>query len=252
VKEAFTEGPPACIINCAAYTAVDQAEDEPELCRRLNADGPGNIAAVAAEIGAKFIHISTDYVFDAAQGSVPYTEAIQASPASVYGKTKYEGELAAARENPNTYIVRTAWLYGRHGKNFVSTMIRLFNEKDTVSVVNDQRGIPTSACDLAEAVATMAVSTAEPGVYHYTGTADSPQGVTWYDFASEIYRQGRSTGLVTRDCTVAPCSSDQYPAKAKRPAFSVLATTKISQALSLTVPNWQRSLTLFMEELCAL
>jgi len=243
------------IINCAAYTAVDKAEDDAENCRRLNTLGAGNIAACAKSIGAKFVHISTDYVFDGkgiiAEGSDslrPYREDDATNPIGVYGLTKRDGELAVLENNPHSYIIRTAWLYGRHGNNFVHTMLRLMNERDEVKVVDDQRGSPTWAFDLASAVVALikAVDSGKDvpsGIYHYTNEGN----ITWFDFAKEIYRQGREQGRITKDCAVKPCTSAEYPAKVKRPAYSVLDKGKINAELGIEVPGWEKSLTEFLK-----
>jgi len=234
------------IINCAAYTAVDKAEDEKEKSHLLNTEGPRNIARTANEIGARLIHISTDYVFNG-QGNRPYTEEDVTDPIGVYGLTKRDGELAVMENNPRSYIIRTAWLYGRHGSNFVHTMLRLMNERDEVKVVNDQRGSPTWAFDLASTVLAF-IKNFDAGknipfsVYHYTN-----EGViTWFDFAKEIFRQGREQGRIAKDCVVKPCTSADFPAKVKRPAYSVLDKTKIKAALDIIIPAWDNSLHKFL------
>jgi dTDP-4-dehydrorhamnose reductase len=242
------------IINCAAYTAVDKAEDDAENCRRLNTLGAENIAACAKNIGARLIHISTDYVFDGKgimEGTDiprPYREDDTTNPIGVYGLTKRDGELAVLDKNPCSYIIRTAWLYGRHGNNFVHTMLRLMNERDEVKVVDDQRGSPTWAFDLASAVLTLikAVDSGKNipfGIYHYTDEGN----ITWFDFAKEIFRQGREQGRITQDCAVKPCTSTEFPAKVKRPAFSVLDKSKIKTALGIEVPGWEKSLAEFLK-----
>jgi dTDP-4-dehydrorhamnose reductase len=235
------------IVNCAAYTAVDKAEDDAEMCRRLNAEGAGNIAACARGIGAKMIHISTDYVFDG-EGILdgetgkprPYREDDPANPVGVYGRTKREGEVAVLGNNPRSYIIRTAWLYGKHGGNFVQTMLRLMNERDEVKVVNDQWGSPTWAADLSMVIKAMITAAGEPpvGIYHYTGEG----AASWYEFAREIYRRGRELGHITRDCVVRPCASWEYPTRARRPGYSVLDKGKIGGVLGLRVPLWEESL----------
>jgi dTDP-4-dehydrorhamnose reductase len=234
------------IINCAAYTAVDKAEDDAENCRRLNTLGAANIAACAKSIGARLIHISTDYVFDG-KGNSPYREDDTTAPIGVYGQTKREGEFEVLKNNPRSYIIRTAWLYGRHGNNFVHTMLRLMNERDEVKVVDDQRGSPTWAFDLASTVLTFirAFDSGKGvpfGIYHYTNEGN----ITWYDFAKEIYRQGREQGRIAKDCVVKPCTSAEYPAKVKRPAYSVLDKGKIKTALGIEVPAWEKSLKEFL------
>jgi dTDP-4-dehydrorhamnose reductase len=238
---------PDWIVNCAAYTAVDRAEEEGEAARRLNADGAGNIARTAAAAGARLIHLSTDYVFNG-RGARPYREEDPTDPAGVYGLTKRDGERAVMEQNPRSYIIRTAWLYGRHGNNFVAAMLRLMNEREEVRVVDDQRGSPTWARDLASAVALLAARAGDGegvpyGVYHYTNEGET----TWYGFAREIYGLGRERGLIRKDCAVRPCTSAEYPAKAARPAYSVLDKGKIKAALGVGIPRWDESLKEYLE-----
>ena len=234
------------IINCAAYTAVDKAEDDKENCRLLNVEGPRNIAMLAKEMGARLIHLSTDYVFNG-QGSKPYTEEDATDPTSVYGLTKRDGEKKVLKENAESYIIRTAWLYGKHGNNFVHTMLRLMAERESVSVVNDQRGSPTWTHGLAETIIefirmTDKGKTIPYGIYHYTNEDE----ITWFDFAREIYRQGRELGRVAKNCEVKPCTSAEFPSKVKRPAYSVLDKSRIKNALGVAVPSWKESLTGFL------
>jgi dTDP-4-dehydrorhamnose reductase len=254
--EAQMRDPIDWIINCAAYTAVDKAEDDVELCRRLNTDGPGNIARIAKKIGAELIQLSTDYVFDgngipAGPGGAPrpYREDDVTNPTAVYGLTKRDGERAVVENNPRAYIIRTAWLYGEHGGNFVQTMLRLMNERDSVSVVNDQRGSPTWARDLSGALLALIRTVRENhqrpagnpvpyGIYHYTNEGE----IAWFDFAREIYAQGRRLGLIHKECEVKPCISAEYPSRVTRPAYSVLDKTKIRAALHLDIPSWDKSL----------
>jgi dTDP-4-dehydrorhamnose reductase len=234
------------IINCAAYTAVDRAEDEKDNSRLLNTEGPYNIACIAKETGARLLHISTDYVFNG-QGNRPYTEEDTADPIGVYGLTKRDGEIKALGENNQTYVIRTAWLYGANGNNFVHTMLKLMKERDEVKVVNDQWGSPTWTFDLAETVAAF-ITTVESGknvpygIYHFTGEGE----ITWFDFAREIYAQGRALGILTKDCSVKPCTSAEFPARVKRPAYSVLDKTKIKTILNITIPAWDKSLKQFL------
>ena len=234
------------IINCAAYTAVDKAEDDGENCRKLNTLGAGNIAACAKSIGANLVHISTDYVFNG-QGKKPYTEEDKTDPIGVYGLTKRDGELAVQENNPRSYIIRTAWLYGKHGSNFVHTMLRLMNEREEIKVVNDQRGSPTWTFDLAEAVMAFIITAVSGrdvpyGIYHFTDEGE----ITWFDFARKIYEQGRAFGTLTKDCRLQPCGSAEYPAKVKRPAYSVLDKSKIKAALGIKIPAWDKSLKEFL------
>jgi dTDP-4-dehydrorhamnose reductase len=239
----------AIIVNCAAYTAVDKAEDDADFCRRLNAEGPVNIAKTAGKIGAKLIHISTDYVFDGmgicegGAGPRPYREDDATNPIGVYGLTKRDGEEAVMANNPASWIVRTAWLYGKHGNNFVHTMLKFMKERGSVSVVDDQRGSPTWAYDLSGLIADI-ISACQGGsqipygIYHYTNEGS----ITWFDFARKIYEQGRRLGLLDGECSVKPCASAEFPARVKRPAYSVLDKAKIRAALGIDIPAWDESL----------
>ncbi|GHU64600.1 NAD(P)-dependent oxidoreductase [Spirochaetia bacterium] len=228
------------IINCAAYTAVDKAEDDVDICRRLNTEGPANIAETAHNTGAKVLHFSTDYVFNG-KGSRPYLEDDPTDPIGVYGLTKRDGEIKLFQNNKESYILRTAWLYGKHGKNFVETMLRLMNDREEIRVVNDQRGSPTWAYDLANTAADLIQqndNTVPYGIYHFTNEGN----ISWFDFAKEIYTQGKALGLITHDCAVKPCTSVEYPAKVTRPAYSVLDKSKIKRTLGLSIPQWDISL----------
>ena len=242
------------IINCSAYTNVDKAEEEPELAEKLNAAGPLNIARTARSIGAKLIHISTDYVFGG-NGTQPYTEEIPKQPLGVYGKTKSAGEDAIMKEMNTYYIIRTAWLYGYDGKNFVYTMTKAMSSHESVRVVNDQKGTPTFAPDLANVILRIIDkndnaksffgknSAPAYGIYHFT---DAGQ-ISWYDFALEIYKLGRKFGRITQECKVESCTTDEYGANVQRPAWSVLDKSKISKALKIKIPEWQNSLEKFMK-----
>ena len=245
VQQNFSSGSLQWIINCAAYTAVDKAEDDHAMAQKLNADALINICTAAKCYGAKLIHFSTDYVFDGSS-SVPYIETDSTNPQSVYGRTKLQGEQNIVGLLPEHYIIRTAWLYGRNGANFVSTMLRLMNEKDSLKVVNDQRGSPTYAVDLAKTVLRiMQLNNHQYGIYHYSNEGN----ITWYDFAGEIYRQGKEMGLLKRTCSVVPCTSSEFPQKAHRPSFSLLNKQKIKETFSLSVPNWNESLSSYLKEL---
>lgn len=248
---AFTDAHPGIdwIINCAAYTAVDKQEDDAERAELLNATGPANIAEAAKRAGARLIHISTDYVFDGT-GKVPYTEDMSVCPASVYGRTKAHGEANVQRILPDaSFIIRTAWLYGFDGKNFVYTMTRIFSEKDQANVVNDQKGTPTFAGDLAYTILKViekvnaSAASVEPGIYQFSNLGE----ITWYDFACAIYEEGRKAGRINHECMISPCSSEVFIQKAKRPAYSVLSKDKITQALGITIPEWRTSLIEFMK-----
>ncbi len=242
------------IINCSAYTNVDGAEDDAELCEKLNRDGACNIARAARKIGAKLIHISTDYVFNG-RSSDPYKEDDEKDPTGVYGRTKSEGEDLIRKEMTQYFIIRTAWLYGFDGKNFVYTMTNLMNSRNEVKVVNDQKGTPTCAVDLASVIMKIIDKTDNAkgflgpgsapafGIYHYTNNGEC----TWYEFAKEINRLGVKNGRITNQCSVTPCNSDEYESKVQRPAFSVLNKTKISKTLKIKIPSWQTSLEKFIK-----
>lgn len=232
------------IINCSAYTAVDKAESDAEFAKKLNEDGPRNIANLANQIHAKMIHISTDYVFDGT-GKVPYTEEMPIAPIGVYGKTKADGEAAVRDSLDEHYIIRTAWLYGWAGKNFVYTMIKAMNTHDSVKVVNDQKGTPTFAGDLANVIIQIINKNDVPyGTYHCTDLGE----ITWWDFTNEIKKQGIELGLITnKECNVNPCSTDEYPTPAKRPTYSVLCKDKIQKTLGIQLPFWKDSLSLFLK-----
>lgn len=229
------------IVNCAAYTAVDKAEDNPDLCDRLNHLAPGYLAAAAEACGAALVQVSTDYVFDG-MGHLPYTEEMTPCPNSVYGRTKLAGEEEAMRCCSRTMIVRTAWLYSTFGNNFVKTMLRLGREHDHLGVVFDQIGTPTYARDLARAIQTAIDQGVVPGIYHF-----SNEGVcSWYDFTVAIHRLA---GI--RTCHVSPLHTDEYPAKAPRPAYSVLDKTKIKRTYGIVIPHWEESLQECVEKLTA-
>ena len=222
------------IVNCAAYTAVDAAEDNEPLASRLNAQAVGILARAAKRHGARMIHVSTDYVFDG-KGCIPYTEDMPTCPVSAYGRTKLNGEHQLMDTlGDDAVILRTAWLYSPYGKNFVKTMLALGKDKPALKVVFDQVGSPTCARDLARAIVT--VITAEEwhgGIYHF-----SNEGViSWYDFTLAIHRLAGITS-----CDVQPCHSDEFPAKAHRPNYSVLDKTKFKNTFGVTVPYWLDSL----------
>jgi dTDP-4-dehydrorhamnose reductase len=244
----FAEGKSlSWIVNCAAYTAVDKAEDEAALAMRINAEGPQNLALLASRVGARILHMSTDYVFDG-KGARPYAEDDPVNPTGSYGRSKAEGEARVRSACPEHVILRTAWLYGKAGSNFVATMLRLMATKERVGVVADQRGTPTYAVDLAGAIAAI-VGSAEPrfGTFHYTNLGET----CWYEFALEIERLGLEYGILSRECPIDALTTEEYPTKAKRPAYSVLSKKKILDAYGLLIPEWKESLTLFMKELRA-
>lgn len=227
------------IVNCAAYTAVDKAEDNVELCDRLNHLAPGYLARAIQARGGVLIQVSTDYVFDGS-AHIPYDEAQPTCPDSVYGSTKLAGEQEALKYCSSTVIIRTAWLYSTFGNNFVKTMIRLGHEKDSLGVVSDQIGTPTYARDLAAAIFTILDKGIVPGIYHF-----SNEGVcSWYDFTKMIHRLAGIT-----DCKVSPLHTYEYPAKANRPHYSVLDKTRIKKTYGVEVPYWVDSLQECVEKL---
>ncbi|MDR1335650.1 MAG: dTDP-4-dehydrorhamnose reductase [Tannerella sp.] len=220
------------LLNCAAYTAVDRAEDDVEACMRINRDAVQTVGEVAREEKLRVIHLSTDYVFDG-HATRPYREDDAPNPQSVYGRSKLAGETALQRTCPDAVIIRTAWLYSEFGANFVKTMLRLGSERKEVSVVSDQTGTPTYAGDLAAAMLAVITRPAfVPGIYHYSG-----DGVcTWYGFAVKIM------ALAGLDCRVHPVASRDYPARAVRPAYSLLDKEKIKRTYQVEVPEWETGL----------
>lgn len=232
------------IINCAAYTAVDKAEDDAELCEKINATAVKNLGLAAAEVGAGIIHVSTDYVFDGTSCR-PYSEDMPTKPCSVYGKTKLKGEKNLLKVCPNAIIIRTAWLYSPFGNNFVKTMIKLGSERESLNVIFDQVGTPTYALDLADAILkamdqTIDTDHEKGGVYHF-----SNEGVcSWYDFTIKIHE---IAGITT--CKVNPIETKDYPTKAARPHYSVLNKSKIKQTFNITIPHWEASLKDCIKEL---
>ena len=225
------------VIHCAAYTAVDAAEDNVDLCRRINGEGTRNVAQACKEADVKLMYISTDYVFDG-QGTRPWEPDDERHPLNVYGQTKYEGELAVEELSDKYFIVRIAWVFGVAGKNFIKTMLRLGKERGAVSVVDDQIGSPTYTYDLARLLVDM-IQTDKYGRYNATN-----EGLcSWYEFAKEIFRQA---GM---DVPVTPVSSDAFPAKATRPSNSRLNKDKLSENGFERLPAWQDALGRFLKEI---
>ena len=220
------------IVNCAAYTAVDKAEDDVELCYKINAEAVRNIGEVAHQNGLKVVHVSTDYVFDGTN-YLPYSEDQAVSPNTVYGKSKLAGEQALMETCEQTVILRTAWLYSSFGNNFVKTMIKLGTERDSLNVIFDQIGTPTYAADLADTILKiLSHETFTPGMYHF-----SDEGVcSWYDFTKTIHRIAGIT------CDVRPIETKDYPARTPRPHYSVLNKAKIKATYGITIPHWEESL----------
>lgn len=238
------------IVNCAAYTAVDRAENDPSKARLLNAVAPGYLAAAIEQRGGFIIQISTDYVFDGTSHT-PYTEVDATCSASVYGSTKLDGEKAVLAANPKATVLRTAWLYSRFGTNFVKTMLRLGREREELGVVFDQIGTPTYARDLAAVIMAVIAAGAttppvayepayRPGIYHFTD-----EGVcSWYDLTVAIHRLAGITG-----CRVRPLHTSEYPTLAARPHYSVLDKSKVKQAYGIDIPHWETSLAQCVAEL---
>ncbi|MEI0566359.1 dTDP-4-dehydrorhamnose reductase [Brachyspira pulli] len=226
------------IINCSAYTKVDLAEDEKDICFKVNGEGVKNITEIASHIKADLIHFSTDYVFDG-QNTKPYTEEDKTNPINTYGKSKLEGENYALSYNKST-VIRVSWLYGINGNNFVKTMIKLMNSKESIKVVNDQFGSPTFTKDVAEAVLNL-IDKNNYGLYHYTNEGN----ISWYDFANSIYKIGKEYNVIDNDCTVNPCTTEEYPTKAQRPKYSVLSIEKIKKYAKIY--NYEFSLNQFFQ-----
>ena len=237
VNKVIKEAAPDAVIHCAAYTAVDAAEDNEEICRKVNAQGTENIAKVCEELDIKMMYISTDYVFNG-QGERPWEPDDEREPLSVYGQTKYEGELAIEEHVKKFFTVRIAWVFGVNGKNFIKTMLNLGKTHDHLTVVNDQTGSPTYTYDLARLLVDM-IQTDKYGRYHATN-----EGLcTWYEFACEIFKQA---GM---DVSVAPVSSDEYPAKAKRPSNSRMDKSKLTANGFQPLPTWQDALSRYLKEI---
>jgi dTDP-4-dehydrorhamnose reductase len=236
----FAAHRPAWCLNCAAYTAVDKAETEKEAAFRINGYAPGYLATACYRYGARFLHISTDYVFDGTS-STPLRETDPTAPLNVYGASKLEGERMALEDNPGaTLIIRTAWVYSEFGNNFVKTMIRLMKERPAINVVDDQVGSPTYAADLAAAMLHILNSPRfVPGIYHYSNEGR----ISWYEFALAIRDR------IGSSCMVHPIPTSQYPTPAKRPHFSLLDKTLIRNTYQLDIPEWEPSLKACLERL---
>ena len=242
VKKIVETFKPDVIINAAAHTAVDRAESEVELSEAINVKGPQYLAEAANEIGAVILHISTDYVFEGS-GSGEYKEDDQTNPQGVYGRTKLEGEIAVQQANPRSIILRTAWVFGEHGHNFVKTMLRLAKDRDSLGIVGDQFGGPTYAGDIAKTlieIANQILAGKENafGVYHFTG---KPY-VSWYEFAKAIFAEAESQNILEKSPLVNSIATSDYPTPAKRPANSRLDLTKIKQVFNIEPSDWQKAL----------
>lgn len=244
VLDFFKFEKPDIVINCAAYTAVDKAEDDYENAFKINALGPENLAKACNVHNSKFIHISTDYVFDGKEREKPYLESDFTSPQSVYGSTKLEGENLVLKNLQDAIIVRTAWLYSEYGHNFVKTMLNLAQSRTELSVVNEQVGSPTYAGDLAQAILQISMQYFEEnywksGVYHFSNLGKC----TWFEFAKEIFK------IKNINIKVNPVTSEEFPSKVKRPKYSVLDKEKIITTYKIDVPDWRDSLKIVLEKL---
>ena len=232
IKAILLKEKPAYFINCAAYTAVDKAEQEVELSNEINGYAVGRISLACKEANVKFFHISTDYVFDGSS-NIPLKEADGVGPINQYGRSKLLGEQQAIKNNPDSIIIRTSWVYSVSGRNFVHTMMRLMKEKKEISVVNDQVGSPTNAEDLAEAIMSIIISGKWiPGIYHYSNNGK----ISWYQFATAIKEQ------INSECVIHPIPSEQFPTPATRPKFSLLDKQKIQQVYNIQLIDWKNSL----------
>ena len=234
VEEFFSKHQIEVVINCAAYTAVDMAEENEELADKINHKAVAILAEVCADNSATLIHISTDYIFDG-NATTPYKEDTAPAPQSIYGRTKLLGEEAIAKSKCHAIILRTAWLYSEFGRNFVKNMRGLMSSRPEIKVVADQFGTPTYAGDLAKAIVEIIESGqySKYGTYHYSNEGEC----SWYDFAVEIAKQSNLC-----DCKVAPCTTAEYPTKAVRPRYSVLDKTKFTTTFGIAIPKWQESL----------
>lgn len=232
ITELFQKEKFFAVINCAAYTAVDKAESESEQAHTLNAVAAGQLAVAAKQTNTRFVHFSTDFVFDG-KGSIPYTEGDKTNALSVYGKSKLAGEELVLENNPEALIIRTSWLYSSFGNNFLKTILRLAHERDQLKIIFDQTGTPTYARDLAAAVLTIVLADEwKPGVYHYSNEG----AASWYDFAVAITQ---IAGLRTK---ILPIETVEYPTPAERPKYSVLNKKKIKTTFDIEIPYWRDSL----------
>lgn len=232
LEKIFKIHQPQYFINCAAYTAVDKAEEEKETAFAINGTAVGTIAELCQSHNCKLIHISTDYVFNG-KATTPLDETETVDPVNAYGESKLMGERLAFEKNPETIVIRTSWVYSFYGKNFVKTMMRLMKEKENINVVSDQVGSPTYAADLARVI--MEIITYGnwvPGIYHYSNDG----AISWFDFATEIKK------LIHSTCVVNPITTNQFPTPAKRPAYSVMDKTKIQHTFGVQLLNWRESL----------
>jgi dTDP-4-dehydrorhamnose reductase len=245
VRETISALAPDWVVNCAAYTQVDRAESEVEQAFAVNRDGARALAQAVARTNGRLLQVSTDFVFDGSQ-SHPYREEDAASPLGVYGRSKWEGEQAVLDRLPDALIVRTAWVHGAHGHNFVKTILHLASERERLTIVDDQVGSPSWTGDIAVALIRLMEQQAA-GIFHYTN-----EGVaSWYDFAWAIIEEARGLGLLVKDCELVPIPTSAYPTPARRPAYSVLSKEKIRACLGTAIPHWREGLQSMMRELKA-
>jgi len=233
IAEAFEQWKPAFCINCAAYTAVDKAETDIDTCRRINATAVGYLAEASAKHHTKFIHVSTDYVFDGA-GSTALKEDAPTNPQSLYGLTKLEGEQQCISHNPEAIIIRTSWVYSAFGNNFVKTMMRLMGERESLNVVSDQVGSPTYAADLAAVILEIVAQNPQAdvaGIYHFSNEGE----ISWFDFATAIKE------IIGSKCVVGAIPTSAYPTPAKRPMYSLMDKSKIIETFGVALKPWKES-----------
>ena len=245
VMSVIKEIQPDLVINAAAYTAVDKAEEEVDRAYKVNVDGAANIARAVEDCSARLIHISTDFVFDGT-GTKPYLPGDEPKPSGVYGASKLQGERAVMAETSGrAVILRTAWVYSVHGSNFVKTMLRLMAEREELGVVDDQVGTPTWAKELAKTIWLIAGKTDMQGTYHWTDDGKA----SWYDFALAIQEEAYGLGLLQKTIPIKPIKTEEYPTPARRPAYSVLDKTSTLEALDCKAPHWRESLIKMLIEL---
>ncbi|HHO0201195.1 TPA: dTDP-4-dehydrorhamnose reductase [Klebsiella quasipneumoniae] len=237
VLAAVSKYKPDVIVNAAAYTAVDKAENDINTARLVNKIGPENLAIAACKNNAIFVHVSTDYVFDGT-ASIPYEECDDTNPLGVYGLTKLEGEIAVENVLPNAIILRTAWVFSEYGNNFVKTMLRLAEDRDSLGIVSDQRGCPTYAGDIANAIILLIQSNSDGGIFHFCGDEE----VSWSEFAQAIFDAAVKAGKLSKQPTINGITTEQYPTPAKRPAYSTLNCSKIA-TYGILSSQWRKALT---------
>jgi dTDP-4-dehydrorhamnose reductase len=248
IEAAIAAAAPDVVVNAAAYTAVDQAEAEPERAFRINAAAAGEVAAAARRTGARFIQVSTDYVFDGT-GEGAYAETAPTRPLGVYGRSKLEGERQVAEANPDHVVLRTAWVYGAHGRNFVKTMLGAAAQRDELAVVSDQRGNPTASDDLADGILVMVAAWRDRprlglgGTYHLAGTGEA----SWFDFAGHIMAEAERLGCPS--ARVRPIGTEEWPTPAARPRNSMLDCARFESDFGFRAPHWKRSSTKVIERL---